>query len=192
MDGLGILVSSERQRMRVRRRLPSTGSDDQFVVVHGLAISKHDRVSVRVDRFQPVAAQVEIELSGQIRDRDTVGGTQRKWLADRQRDRPRSASAPASARSTCRRRRPGGRQRPPGLSTVSAQPASTVKRLALCLPCGELQRVHNTRPELDGACQISADKLRVLSSTSAELGTRNRVFVEFGLVLWAARKLAVR
>ncbi len=37
---------------------------------------------------------------------------------------------------------------------------------------------------------IAPDKLRVLSyDVGGNFGTRNRVFVEFGLVLWAARKL---
>ena len=37
---------------------------------------------------------------------------------------------------------------------------------------------------------VTPDKLRVLSyDVGGNFGTRNRVFVEFGLVLWAARKL---
>ena len=44
--------------------------------------------------------------------------------------------------------------------------------------------------ELTGVLGIAADKLRVLSyDVGGNFGTRNRVFVEFGLVLWAARKL---
>ena len=37
---------------------------------------------------------------------------------------------------------------------------------------------------------IAPEQLRVLShDVGGNFGTRNRVFVEFGLVLWAARKL---
>ena len=44
--------------------------------------------------------------------------------------------------------------------------------------------------ELTGVLGIAADRLRVLSyDVGGNFGTRNRVFVEFGLVLWAARKL---
>ena len=44
--------------------------------------------------------------------------------------------------------------------------------------------------ELTGVLGIEADKLRVLAyDVGGNFGTRNRVFVEFGLVLWAARKL---
>ena len=44
--------------------------------------------------------------------------------------------------------------------------------------------------ELAGVLGIAADRLRVLSyDVGGNFGTRNRVFVEFGLVLWAARKL---
>ena len=44
--------------------------------------------------------------------------------------------------------------------------------------------------ELAGVLGIAADNLRVLSyDVGGNFGTRNRVFVEFGLVLWAARKL---
>src|SRR3954463_328784 len=44
--------------------------------------------------------------------------------------------------------------------------------------------------ELTGVLGIDADKLRVLAyDVGGNFGTRNRVFVEFGLVLWAARKL---
>ena len=43
--------------------------------------------------------------------------------------------------------------------------------------------------ELTGVLGIAADKLRVLAyDVGGNFGTRNRVFVEFGLVLWAARK----
>ncbi|HYQ20655.1 MAG TPA: molybdopterin cofactor-binding domain-containing protein, partial [Xanthobacteraceae bacterium] len=43
--------------------------------------------------------------------------------------------------------------------------------------------------ELTGVLGIDADKLRVLAyDVGGNFGTRNRVFVEFGLVLWAARK----
>src|SRR6187200_2730776 len=45
--------------------------------------------------------------------------------------------------------------------------------------------------ELTGVLGIAADKLRVLSyDVGGNFGTRNRVFVEFGLVLWAARKFS--
>jgi aerobic carbon-monoxide dehydrogenase large subunit len=44
--------------------------------------------------------------------------------------------------------------------------------------------------ELAGILGIAADRLRVLSyDVGGNFGTRNRVFVEFGLVLWAAGKL---
>src|SRR5215467_3659271 len=44
--------------------------------------------------------------------------------------------------------------------------------------------------ELAGVLAIAPDRLRVLSyDVGGNFGTRNRVFVEFGLVLWAARKL---
>ncbi|MCC6777297.1 MAG: xanthine dehydrogenase family protein molybdopterin-binding subunit [Hyphomicrobiales bacterium] len=44
--------------------------------------------------------------------------------------------------------------------------------------------------ELTQVLGIAADKLRVLAyDVGGNFGTRNRVFVEFGLVLWAARKL---
>jgi carbon-monoxide dehydrogenase large subunit len=44
--------------------------------------------------------------------------------------------------------------------------------------------------ELSGVLGIAADRLRVLSyDVGGNFGTRNRVFVEFGLVLWAAGKL---
>ncbi|MFL6970366.1 MAG: xanthine dehydrogenase family protein molybdopterin-binding subunit [Xanthobacteraceae bacterium] len=44
--------------------------------------------------------------------------------------------------------------------------------------------------ELTGVLGIEADKLRVLAyDVGGNFGTRNRVFVEFGLVLWASRKL---
>ena len=44
--------------------------------------------------------------------------------------------------------------------------------------------------ELAGVLGIAPDELRVLSyDVGGNFGTRNRVFVEFGLVLWAARKL---
>ena len=44
--------------------------------------------------------------------------------------------------------------------------------------------------ELANVLGIEPDKLRVLSyDVGGNFGTRNRVFVEFGLVLWASRKL---
>jgi aerobic carbon-monoxide dehydrogenase large subunit len=44
--------------------------------------------------------------------------------------------------------------------------------------------------ELAGVLGIAAERLRVLSyDVGGNFGTRNRVFVEFGLVLWAAGKL---
>jgi carbon-monoxide dehydrogenase large subunit len=44
--------------------------------------------------------------------------------------------------------------------------------------------------ELAGVLGIAPDNIRVLShDVGGNFGTRNRVFVEFGLVLWAARKL---
>jgi aerobic carbon-monoxide dehydrogenase large subunit len=44
--------------------------------------------------------------------------------------------------------------------------------------------------ELETVLGIPADSLRVLShDVGGNFGTRNRVFVEFGLVLWAAKKL---
>jgi carbon-monoxide dehydrogenase large subunit len=44
--------------------------------------------------------------------------------------------------------------------------------------------------ELAGVLGINPDRLRVLShDVGGNFGTRNRVFVEFGLVLWAAGKL---
>jgi len=44
--------------------------------------------------------------------------------------------------------------------------------------------------ELAGVLGIAPDRLRVLSyDVGGNFGTRNRVFVEFGLVLWAAQKL---
>jgi aerobic carbon-monoxide dehydrogenase large subunit len=44
--------------------------------------------------------------------------------------------------------------------------------------------------ELASVLGVSSDRLRVLSyDVGGNFGTRNRVFVEFGLVLWAARKL---
>jgi carbon-monoxide dehydrogenase large subunit len=44
--------------------------------------------------------------------------------------------------------------------------------------------------ELASVLGIAPDRLRVLShDVGGNFGTRNRVFVEFGLVLWAARKL---
>ena len=44
--------------------------------------------------------------------------------------------------------------------------------------------------ELSGVLGIKPDDLRVLSyDVGGNFGTRNRVFVEFGLVLWAARKV---
>jgi aerobic carbon-monoxide dehydrogenase large subunit len=44
--------------------------------------------------------------------------------------------------------------------------------------------------ELAGVLGIAGDRLRVLSyDVGGNFGTRNRVFVEFGLVLWAAGKL---
>ena len=46
------------------------------------------------------------------------------------------------------------------------------------------------RRELAGVLGIPPDKLRVLSyDVGGNFGTRNRAFVEFGLVLWAARKI---
>jgi aerobic carbon-monoxide dehydrogenase large subunit len=46
------------------------------------------------------------------------------------------------------------------------------------------------KSELAKVLGISADRLRVLSyDVGGNFGTRNRVFVEFGLVLWAARKV---
>ena len=45
--------------------------------------------------------------------------------------------------------------------------------------------------ELSGVLGIAPDRLRVLSyDVGGNFGTRNRVFVEFGLVLWAAGQLA--
>ena len=45
--------------------------------------------------------------------------------------------------------------------------------------------------ELEAVLGLAADSLRVLSyDVGGNFGTRNRVFVEFGLVLWASRKLA--
>jgi carbon-monoxide dehydrogenase large subunit len=45
--------------------------------------------------------------------------------------------------------------------------------------------------ELETVLGLPADSLRVLScDVGGNFGTRNRVFVEFGLVLWAARQLA--
>src|SRR5262244_2354918 len=44
--------------------------------------------------------------------------------------------------------------------------------------------------ELAGVLGLAPDQLRVLSyDVGGNFGTRNRVFVEFGLVLWAAQKL---
>src|SRR5205085_882670 len=44
--------------------------------------------------------------------------------------------------------------------------------------------------ELSKVLGIASDKLRVLSyDVGGNFGTRNRVFVEFGLVLWAAKKV---
>jgi carbon-monoxide dehydrogenase large subunit len=44
--------------------------------------------------------------------------------------------------------------------------------------------------ELAGVLGVAPDRLRVLShDVGGNFGTRNRVFVEFGLVLWASRKL---
>src|ERR1043166_920545 len=44
--------------------------------------------------------------------------------------------------------------------------------------------------ELTKVLGIASDKLRVLSyDVGGNFGTRNRVFVEFGLVLWAAKKV---
>jgi carbon-monoxide dehydrogenase large subunit len=44
--------------------------------------------------------------------------------------------------------------------------------------------------ELAGVLGIAPDEVRVLAyDVGGNFGTRNRVFVEFGLVLWAARKL---
>src|SRR5712672_754760 len=44
--------------------------------------------------------------------------------------------------------------------------------------------------ELAGILGIAADRLRVLSyDVGGNFGTRNRVFVEFGLILWAAEKI---
>jgi len=44
--------------------------------------------------------------------------------------------------------------------------------------------------ELAAVLGVEADKIRVLShDVGGNFGTRNRVYVEFGLVLWAARKL---
>src|ERR1700704_2772618 len=44
--------------------------------------------------------------------------------------------------------------------------------------------------ELAGVLGIAPDQVRVLSyDVGGNFGTRNRLFVEFGLVLWAARKL---
>lgn len=44
--------------------------------------------------------------------------------------------------------------------------------------------------ELESVLGLAPDSLRVLSfDVGGNFGTRNRVFVEFGLVLWAARKL---
>jgi carbon-monoxide dehydrogenase large subunit len=46
------------------------------------------------------------------------------------------------------------------------------------------------KSELAKVLGVPADRLRVLSyDVGGNFGTRNRVFVEFGLVLWAARKL---
>src|SRR5580658_1570370 len=46
------------------------------------------------------------------------------------------------------------------------------------------------KSELAGVLGIAPDRLRVLSyDVGGNFGTRNRVFVEFGLVLWAAGKL---
>jgi aerobic carbon-monoxide dehydrogenase large subunit len=46
------------------------------------------------------------------------------------------------------------------------------------------------RRELAAVLGIAADKLRVIScDVGGNFGTRNRVYVEFGLVLWAARKI---
>ena len=47
--------------------------------------------------------------------------------------------------------------------------------------------------ELADVLGIEPDRLRVLSfDVGGNFGTRNRVFVEFGLVLWAARSSAGR
>src|SRR5216683_949662 len=44
--------------------------------------------------------------------------------------------------------------------------------------------------ELAGVLGLSPGRLRVLSyDVGGNFGTRNRVFVEFGLVLWAAKKI---
>src|SRR5262249_58206702 len=44
--------------------------------------------------------------------------------------------------------------------------------------------------ELAAVLGIAPERVRVLSyDVGGNFGTRNRVFVEFGLVLWAARKL---
>ena len=46
------------------------------------------------------------------------------------------------------------------------------------------------RRELAAVLGIAADKLRVIScDVGGNFGTRNRLYVEFGLVLWAARKI---
>ena len=47
--------------------------------------------------------------------------------------------------------------------------------------------------EFSGVLGIAPERLRVLSyDVGGNFGTRNRVFVEFGLVLWAAGQLAGR
>src|SRR5262249_12855800 len=46
------------------------------------------------------------------------------------------------------------------------------------------------KSELAKVLGIAPDRLRVLSfDVGGDFGTRNRVFLEFGLVLWAARKI---
>jgi aerobic carbon-monoxide dehydrogenase large subunit len=73
----------------------------------------------------------------------------------------------------------------PRAAVAQYDPAS--RRYTLYAGSGGAVRQKN---ELAGVLGIAPDLLRVLSyDVGGNFGTRNRVFVEFGLIVWAARKL---
>src|SRR5207244_10925989 len=82
------------------------------------------------------------------------------------------------------RRAPGV---PLELRAAVAHSDATSERYTLYAGSGGAVR---QKRELAGVLGIDPEKMRVLSyDVGGNFGTRNRVFVEFGLVLWAARKL---
>ena len=117
-----------------------------------------------------------------------AGQYSRRDLVRRSRRRP---IGPLPRARSCRRRwtsisaaSPACRSsRAPRSPNTMPRPAATRSMPAAAARCAR-------RRELATVLGIAPDELRVLShDVGGNFGTRNRVFVEFGLVLWAAKKL---